>query len=165
MRLETVAESFATYRAAVLPREASAVQVDECRRAFYAGTYFCLMNLAFNIGDDATSEDEGIAELEKLKAECEAFAAAVGMALPHATPPVVEAPVVEPAHYTTPDAGEMRPILQELGGRIGADLPAGWGFNLLLFQYGAGGSLFYISSAERQDVIAVMREYIARNTH
>jgi hypothetical protein len=165
MKPQTVAESFATYRAAVIPRAAPEVQVDECRRAFYAGTYFCLMNLAYNIGDDATSEDDGVAELEKLKAECEAFAAAVGMALPHATPQVVEAPVVEPPNYTTPDAGEMRPILQELGGRIGAALPEGWGFNLLLFTYGAGGSLFYISSAERQDVIAVMREYIARNTH
>jgi hypothetical protein len=164
MRLETVAESFATYRAAVIPREAPEVQIEECRRAFYAGTYFCLMNLAFNVGDDSTSEDEGIVELEKLKAECEAYAAAVGMALPHAAPPVAPA-VVEPANYTTPDAGTMRPVLQRLGGVIGEALPAGWGFNLLLLQYGEGGSLFYISSAERQDVIAVMREYISRNTH
>jgi hypothetical protein len=162
VRLETVAESFATYRAQVIPPGAPDVQVEECRRAFYAGTYFCLMNLAYNIGDDSTSEDQGIVELEKLKAECELFAAGGGMPLPTATPP---APAVsELPNYTTPDAGEMRPVLQELGGRIGAVLPEGWGFNLLLFTYGAGGSLFYISSAAREDVIAVMREYINRNT-
>jgi hypothetical protein len=104
------------------------------------------------------AEESGV-ELEKLKAECEAFAAAGGMPLPTPTPPVVE-----PPNYTTPDATTMRPILQDLGGRIGAAVPEGWGFNLLLFTYGEGGSLFYISSAERQDVIAVMREYIKRNT-
>jgi hypothetical protein len=160
VRLETVAESFATYRAQVIPPAAPDVQVEECRRAFYAGVYFCLLNLMHNIGDESTDEEQGIVELEKLKAECEAFAAGKGMPLPRATPP----PVVEPPNYTTRDAGEMRPVLQELGGRIGATLPEGWGFNLLLFTYGAGGSLFYISSAERQDVIAVMREYIKRNT-
>jgi hypothetical protein len=67
-------------------------------------------------------------------------------------------------NYTTSDAVTMRPILQRLGGVVGEALPEGWGFNLLLFTYGKGGSLFYISSAERGDVMAVMREFIQRNT-
>lgn len=162
MRLETVAESFATYRTKVLPSNAPDVQVIECQRAFYAGVYFCLMNLAHNIGDESTDEEQGIAELEKLKAECEAFAAAGGMPLPTAQAPAPSS--TEPPNYTTPDAAEMRPILQQLGGKIGAVLPEGWGFNLLLFSFGEGGSLFYISSAERADVLNVMREYIKRNT-
>lgn len=161
MRLETVAESFATYRAEVMPREAPPVQVEECRRAFYAGVYTCLLNLLANIGDASTSEDEGVGELERLKAECEAFAAGAALPLPRAVPP---APPVSREQYTTSDAVTMRPILQALGGQIGAALPEGWGFNLLLFTYGAGGSLFYLSSAEREDVIAVMREFIKRNT-
>jgi hypothetical protein len=160
VRLETVAESFATYRAQVIPPGATDVQVEECRRAFYAGVYFCLLNLMHNIGDESTDEEQGIVELEKLKAECEAFAAGAGMPLPTPKPPAVS----EPTHYTTSDAAAMRPLLQALGGQIGEQLPVGWGFNLLLFTYGEGGSLFYISSAERQDVIAVMREYINRNT-
>lgn len=161
MRLETVAESFATYRAQVLPKGAPEIQVTECQRAFYAGVYFCLLNLMHNVGDESTDLDQGILELEKLKAECETFAAAGGMALPIAVPP---APVpVHQQNYTTDDAAEMRPLLQRLGAFIGKDLPAGWGFNLLLFTY-APGSLFYISSAEREDVIAMMREFIRRNT-
>ena len=162
MRLETVAESFATYRALVLPPDAPPVQVLECQRAFYAGVYFCLLNLMHNIGDESTDEEQGILELEKLKAECEAFAAAGGMPLPVPTPPPPLVP--EPPNYTTPDAAQMRPILQDLGGRIGSMLPEGWGFNLLLFTFGEGGYLFYISSAERADVLNVMREYIRRQT-
>jgi hypothetical protein len=159
MTIESVAQSFATYRATVLPKDASTIQVEECRRAFYAGAYFLLMTVAYNIGDEATSEEQGIVELEKLKAECEAFGAAGGLLLPVAVPPM---PAEQ--HYTTPDAAEFRPLLQDLGGQIGSALPEGWGFNLLLFPFGDGGSLFYISSAERQDVIAVMREFIKRNT-
>jgi len=157
--VERVADSFATYRAQVLPPEAPEIQVTECRRAFYAGAYFLLMNVAHNIGDDSTSEEQGIAELEQLKAECEAFAAAGGLPIP--IPEPIAAPDV---NYTTPDTAEMRPLLQSLGNRIGSALPKGWGFNLLLFTYGEGGSLFYISSAERSDVLAVMREYIKRST-
>lgn len=160
MKTETVAQSFATYRSQVIPHEATDVQVEECRRAFYAGAYFLLLNVAHNIGDDTTSEDEGVAELEKLKSECETFATTVaGMPLPIAAP-------LAPAdsNYTTEDAPKIRPLLQDLAARIGSVLPDGWGFNLLLFTYGEGGSLFYISSAERSDVIALMREYIKRST-
>jgi hypothetical protein len=160
VRTETVAESFATYRTGVIPAGASDVQVEECRRAFYAGTYFMLLNLLHNIGDDSTDEDQGVVELEKLKAECEAFAAGVKMALPTATPPP---PVVPDVNYTTPDAAAFRPVLEDLGQKIGAAVPNGWGFNLMLFQFN-GGSLFYIANADRADVLNIMREYIQRNT-
>lgn len=161
MRLETVAESFATYRARVLPPDAPPIQVEECQRAFYAGTYFMLMNLAYNIGDDSTSEEQGVVELEKLKAECETFAAEVAMPLPQAAPPMRDVPDV---NYTTADAAAIRPILQALGQHIGTVVPDGWGFNLLMFQFGEGGSLFYISNAQREDVLATMKEFIRKQT-
>lgn len=41
-------------------------------------------------------------------------------------------------------------------------LPEGWGFGLLMFEYGPDGSLFYISSAAREDMIVVMREWVAK---
>ena len=145
----------------VLPREAPPIQVDECRRAFYAGVYFCLMNLVNNIGDESTDEEQGILELEKLKAECETFAAAGGMPLPTPTPPAATAPEIS---YTTDDAAAMRPLLNDLAAHIGSELPNGWGFNLLLFTFGEGGSLFYIANAERADVHAAMRELIKRQT-
>jgi hypothetical protein len=87
MRVETAAESFATYRAGVIPAHASDVQVEECRRAFYAGAYFMLLNLLYNIGDATTSEAQADREIVKLQTELETFAARVGMPLPHAVPP------------------------------------------------------------------------------
>lgn len=163
MRTETVAESFATYRDHVLPKDAPPVQVEECRRAFYAGSYFLLMNIAYNIGDDFTDEDQGIVELEKLQAEIEAFGKAGGMPLPTPVPP---APVVTvpDINYTTADADEMRPILITCADYIKGELPTGWGFSLLLFTFGEGGSLFYVANAERADVLNAMHEFIRRQT-
>jgi hypothetical protein len=157
LRTETVAEAFADYRAKVLPPNAPDVQITECQRAFYAGAYFLLMNLAANIGDESTPEEEGIVELEKLKAECEAFAAAEAMPLPKLVPPDI--------HYTVPDPLDIQTKLKTLAAFIKDDyLPEGWGFTLLLFSYSEKGSLFYISSAERSDVLNVMREFIRRQT-
>lgn len=59
---------------------------------------------------------------------------------------------------------EIETKLRELASMIGSQLPEGWGFNLLLFSYGEGGNLFYISSAEREDTIKVMKEFISRQT-
>jgi hypothetical protein len=155
---ETVAQACASYLAAVLPPDAGPVQREETRRAFYAGTYFLLMYLSQAFTDDTPDED-GVAQLEALKAECEAFAVSVTNDAPQAPAPLV-APDIS---YTTPDADQFRPLLQELGGRIGSQLPGGWGFTLLLFQFGGpGGSLFYIANAQREDVIATMREFIRR---
>lgn len=170
MRLETVAESWGTYRKGVVPADAPPIQVEECRRAFYAGVYFLLLNCLYNIGDESTSEEEGEAELAKLKRECELFARDVGMPLPSPILPPPEAPrgpqpaTVAESHYTTAGAAEMRPLLQMLARRVASGLPKGWGFNLMLFAYGTGGDLFYISSAQRADVLDIMREYIRRNT-
>jgi len=56
-------------------------------------------------------------------------------------------------------------LLNELGKLIGgACEPLGLGFNLLLFDFGEKGNLFYISNAKREDIINVMKEFIARNT-
>lgn len=58
---------------------------------------------------------------------------------------------------------EIEQIIRRLGKLIGKQLPEGWGF-LMLFTYGKDGSLFYRSSAQREDVINVMKEFIRRNT-
>src|SRR5262245_50577444 len=72
-QVESVAAAFASYRQHVIPPDAPPIQVEECRRAFYAGSYAMLMNVAANIGDASTSEEDGITQLEGLQAECEAF--------------------------------------------------------------------------------------------
>ena len=57
---------------------------------------------------------------------------------------------------------EVETKLKEIGRSIKADMPKGFGFALLIFSY-EPGSMFYISSAERETMIAAMREFIAKH--
>lgn len=50
----------------------------------------------------------------------------------------------------------MREYARTLSGR----LPPEWGFTLLIFTYGEGGAMTYISSAERADMLKAMYEFI-----
>jgi hypothetical protein len=57
---------------------------------------------------------------------------------------------------------EVEEKLRELGRTIERDMPEGFGFTLLIFSY-EPGPMFYISSAERDGMIAAMREFIAKH--
>ena len=52
--------------------------------------------------------------------------------------------------------------LKDLGSLIGNNIPPGYGFTLMIFSYGKSGHLFYISSAQREDIIKVMKEFIEK---
>lgn len=52
--------------------------------------------------------------------------------------------------------------LRELAKQITAWIPKGWGFTLFIFSYGEKGSLFYISSAQREDMISTVKEWLAK---
>lgn len=56
----------------------------------------------------------------------------------------------------------VKATMRDIAGSIGGALPEGWGFTLLLFQYGEGGGLFHISSAERADNFRMIREWMAK---
>jgi hypothetical protein len=58
---------------------------------------------------------------------------------------------------------EVEAALREIGELIKKKTPAGFGFSLLMFQYGEGGAMFYLSSAERADMIKAMKEFIQKN--
>jgi hypothetical protein len=45
---------------------------------------------------------------------------------------------------------------------IDSELPDGFGFVLLVFNFGEGGFMNYISNADRADVVRSMREFIAK---
>ena len=50
-----------------------------------------------------------------------------------------------------------------IGGLIGKALPPGWGFALLFFPFGAkAGRMNYISNAQRNDMLAALKELTAR---
>lgn len=74
--MTTVAAFWESYRREVLPANAPAVQVQECRRAFYAGVKATLAVL-LEIGDDSVSEDQGVELIERLHDECRVFTADV----------------------------------------------------------------------------------------
>ena len=63
--MQTVAQMFEKYRRVVLPRSAPAVQVDECRRAFYAGVAAVLIDIA-NSPDDLNDVESERQTLELL---------------------------------------------------------------------------------------------------
>ena len=156
---ESIAEAYAGYCAAVGLTGAPPVQVEECRRAFVAGSYFLLTALAGYVAADTTSVDEGERYLEALKAEAETFARRLTN-----DPPAADPADLGQMQYTTPDPDRIQGLLQAIGHRIREGLPPGYGFNLLIFNFGPGGSLFYLSNADREDMLTAMREFIQRQT-
>lgn len=75
MRL--IAEQWATYRERVLPAAVSVMQIQECRRAFYAGAqalYFGIM-AGLSPGPEPTDADEEF--LKAAEVELQEFAADV----------------------------------------------------------------------------------------
>jgi len=53
-------------------------------------------------------------------------------------------------------------LLKEIGGIIRSQCPPGYGFTFLLYSFGEGGDLFYISNAQREDMIRCMQEFIEK---
>jgi hypothetical protein len=69
---QSVEQQWEEFWQAVAPKDASPIQQQEMRRAFYAGAWAMLMGCA-GIGDDSVSEDAGVEQLEAWKQEMEAF--------------------------------------------------------------------------------------------
>jgi hypothetical protein len=59
---------------------------------------------------------------------------------------------------------EVEAKLREMGRMFKDSMPKGFGFTVLIFSY-EPGSMFYISSAERDTMITAMREFIAKHEH
>lgn len=63
------------------------------------------------------------------------------------------------------DNPEIKELLNRLGNSLGAQMPEGWGFTLFLFTYGEGGSLFYISSAQKADMLNTIAEFLQKRSN
>ena len=57
---------------------------------------------------------------------------------------------------------EVEKQLKEWGRKVKDSLPENYGFMLMIFSYGEGGDLFYMSSAERESVLETMEEFIKK---
>lgn len=59
---------------------------------------------------------------------------------------------------------EIQALLKKLANFINGLMPKGWGFTLLIFDYSKdekdAGSMFYISSAGRKDMVKAMMEFV-----
>ena len=71
--MNTIAEQWALFERAVMPKDAPPVQRQEMRRAFYAGAE-AMLRMQWGIGDKAVSEDAGMAMMEGWHDECRRFA-------------------------------------------------------------------------------------------
>jgi GGDEF domain-containing protein len=53
-------------------------------------------------------------------------------------------------------------VLKKFGQVLRDVMPPGYGFSLLIFTFGPDGNLFYTSNANREDMIRIMQEFIAK---
>ena len=65
---------------------------------------------------------------------------------------------------------QIEEALNNIAHVIGDKLPDDWGFTLMLFHYGEnnpeeGEGMFYVSTASRDDTMAMMKEFIQRHTN
>ncbi len=56
---------------------------------------------------------------------------------------------------------EVQEEMRTIGRSIADGLPPGWGFCLLVFQFGPEGNTNYISNAHREDMIKALEEFVA----
>lgn len=52
---------------------------------------------------------------------------------------------------------------RQLGQKLGAHCPPGWGFALFIFEFGPQGMMHYVSNADRDDITTMLMEFIARS--
>lgn len=58
---------------------------------------------------------------------------------------------------------EAEKKLREIGNKLADNMPPGYGFTLMIYQFGEQGNMFYFSNAQRDDMINVMREFIQKH--
>lgn len=64
--------------------------------------------------------------------------------------------------HSAPIRPEVREQMNDVARAIDGALPAGKGFVLLVFDFGDGGFMNYISNSERADMVRAMKEFIAK---
>lgn len=75
--MKTVAQRWADFEAAVMPKGAHVSQVREMRRSFYMGFWAALQAGLEMAAESGANDDVGATMIERLHQECLAFKAAV----------------------------------------------------------------------------------------
>lgn len=64
--------------------------------------------------------------------------------------------------HSAPIRPEVRETMNKVASAIDSALPDGFGFVLLVFNFGEGGYMNYISNSDRADVVRAMKEFVAK---
>lgn len=75
--MRKITEHWADYVRKVLPRDVNEIQVQECRRVFYAGAK-AYQKICMAMVADGVSDDDGHDVLADIESELQAFSAMVG---------------------------------------------------------------------------------------
>lgn len=78
--MKTLREIWLSYLERVVPNTAGPVQVEETRRAFYAGA-IAILGAAYQLGEETVSVDDGVVALEALYNEAEEYVHSVEQAV------------------------------------------------------------------------------------
>lgn len=57
---------------------------------------------------------------------------------------------------------EKQRALRTIAALVDGETPDGMGFAVFLFDFGEGGAMFYMSNAQREDIVSSMKEWIAK---
>lgn len=150
-----IADAFQSYVAAVYPAGVGEQQRQEVERGFFAGAQALLGLVMDGMTADAEPTDSDLRMVDGIVSELQAYVASV-----HDQAPATPTSTAPSADYRVPVADEVKAKLNEFGRRIKAECPPGWGFALLMFTYGEGGSMVWLSSAERQDMLKALQEFL-----
>jgi hypothetical protein len=153
-----LAEQWASFEAGVMPLDAPDIQRKEMRCAFYGGAAALYHILMHGLDPGTQETDADMAKMQALHDELEEFPALIAREAQREA----KAQPAPRSDFQVPVPEEIADILRRTGRVFKASMPEGWGFAMLVFSYGEGGTLSYISSAERDDVVKVMREFIAK---
>lgn len=70
--LKLIAKGWQTYRACVLPQDTPAIQIQECKRAFYAGAWYVVRTIEV-LGDEHVSVIAAAMTMQSMCDESEQF--------------------------------------------------------------------------------------------
>jgi hypothetical protein len=157
-------------RLAILPDSVPGVQLDEMRKAFFAGAahLFASINTILDPGEEPTEAD--LTRMDNIHRELQAFEASLREFMLRAATPRPR-PKQQHTLGDAPIEDKYRDSMQAMARTLDEYLNPGRdvghrkvGFVVLLFEYGShDGRANYISNgASRRDIVALFKEQIAR---
>ena len=60
---------------------------------------------------------------------------------------------------------KIEALLRSIGRTLKSKMPPNYGFSLFIFSYGEGGDSCYISSADREDFLTTLQEFMVREAY